>query len=354
MLFAKGTKVKFLHSKDEGFVMEQLNDGMVNVRLSGSDMVIPVFEEDLIRADEPVATPKPSGSKPAATPKKDIREEKKADLPEMQVQYAILKSQGIQLAAAPVFDAEGAASRYRLFLLNDTRSDAVFNATLSIKGRTPSNFNGKLNAHSTFAIGELRFEQLNDSPELNVNCWRLTTEGSGPVKTKTLKLKPKHFFKRPETAPLLNIPAYLFVLIPDLAAGQENKEEPGENLRTYTRKMARPQSTWLEDNVRSGHEVMEKATFVPEIDLHIENLRPNAKKMNASEIFRIQIQHFDAYLDKAIRLGVDRVFIIHGLGEGRLKDAIASRLLQTPEVVTFKNEFHPRYGFGATEVIFVE
>ncbi|RQH21817.1 hypothetical protein D5R40_31195 [Okeania hirsuta] len=49
---------------------------------------------------------------------------------------------------------------------------------------------------------------------------------------------------------------------------------------------------------------------------------------------------------------MERVFVIHGVGEGKLRNAIATRLIKYPEVVSFKNEFHPRYGFGATEIIF--
>jgi len=63
-------------------------------------------------------------------------------------------------------------------------------------------------------------------------------------------------------------------------------------------------------------------------------------------------KHFDRFIDKAIRLGVPRVYVIHGIGKGKLKNMIASRLIQIPEVQTFKNEYHPRYGWGATEVIF--
>jgi dsDNA-specific endonuclease/ATPase MutS2 len=49
---------------------------------------------------------------------------------------------------------------------------------------------------------------------------------------------------------------------------------------------------------------------------------------------------------------VDRIFVIHGVGEGKLRDVISTQLMQMTEVKSFKNEFHPRYGFGATEVIF--
>ncbi|WP_428409939.1 Smr/MutS family protein [Phaeodactylibacter xiamenensis] len=43
---------------------------------------------------------------------------------------------------------------------------------------------------------------------------------------------------------------------------------------------------------------------------------------------------------------------MHGIGKGKLRDSIASRLIQMPEVRSFRNEYHHRYGYGATEVIF--
>ena len=62
--------------------------------------------------------------------------------------------------------------------------------------------------------------------------------------------------------------------------------------------------------------------------------------------------HFQRFLDNAIKLGVPRVFVIHGVGEGKLREAIAARLAENPNVSKFKNEFHHKYGYGATEVIF--
>jgi len=33
-----------------------------------------------------------------------------------------------------------------------------------------------------------------------------------------------------------------------------------------------------------------------------------------------------------------------------LRDAIKNMLRNRPEVVRYKNEYHPKYGYGATEV----
>jgi len=93
-----------------------------------------------------------------------------------------------------------------------------------------------------------------------------------------------------------------------------------------------------------------RSNFNPEIDLHAEHLTDRWHKMNNAEILRLQLNAFDSYLHKAAQVGVPRVFIIHGLGKGRLRDEIASRLIQHPEVETFKNEYHPRYGF--TRMVF--
>ena len=76
--------------------------------------------------------------------------------------------------------------------------------------------------------------------------------------------------------------------------------------------------------------------------------------MSNAEIVRIQLAAFENYLNKAINLGVDRFFVIHGLGKGRLRNEIATRLLKHPQVQTFKNEYHAKYGYGATEVVLNE
>ncbi|MEL6142742.1 MAG: Smr/MutS family protein [Bacteroidota bacterium] len=60
--------------------------------------------------------------------------------------------------------------------------------------------------------------------------------------------------------------------------------------------------------------------------------------------------YFRNYLMRARQLGVERVYIIHGLGEGKLKKAIHKELRQVEYVKSFNNNYHPKYGNGATEV----
>jgi hypothetical protein len=346
MLFSVGTRVKFLHSRDEGVVTSLLDNGMVNVLLDDSDFEIPVFPDDLIR-DSDV-----SESKAAVKAKfvKGKQEDylKAPERPPIESQYTILKSFGIQLAFDPVLGPDGYARKYRMYLINDTSYDALFVFELYISGRLEIRHNSMLSHTSIFEIGELLFDQLNDNPEVRMDCWRITTQGTGSKMSKNLKIKPKLFFKKVKTAPFLNKQVHLFRLFERLT---EKINPQKEDLKQYTKKNIRPITNWT-NHKRLPHEVVEMAEFIPEIDLHIEQLVKDHLKLSNAEILNTQLHHFDNYIEKAIRLGVERVFIIHGIGKGRLRDAISSRLLQMPEVRTFRNEFHPRYGYGATEVIF--
>jgi dsDNA-specific endonuclease/ATPase MutS2 len=46
-----------------------------------------------------------------------------------------------------------------------------------------------------------------------------------------------------------------------------------------------------------------------------------------------------------------KVYLIHGLGTGRLREELHDMLRRHPRVRGFQNSHFPRYGFGATEVL---
>ncbi|MCB0572920.1 MAG: Smr/MutS family protein [Phaeodactylibacter sp.] len=349
MLFSIGTRVRFLHSKDEGVVTGLLDNGMVNVRLDGSDFEIPAFIDDLIRAESQPVSGAVIKAKIIQVP--DEPKKLRPDRPPIESQYTILKSLGIQLAFDPVLRPDGQAEKYRMYLINDTRYEALFTFELRLNGQVSMRQNGKLAQVTAYLLGDLLFDQLNDNPTVELDCWRITTQGTGSRMNKPLRIKPKQFFKNIRTAPILNRPVHLYRLFDNLKSDIGTAQE---DLKTYTMRSVRPAHAPVDMDIHEQmpHEVVEFAEFIPEIDLHIEKLTSNAHKLGNAEILRIQLSHFDAYLDKAIRLGVERVYIIHGVGKGRLRDAIASRLLQMPAVKTFRNEYHPRYGYGATEVVF--
>ncbi len=344
MLFAIGTRVKFLHTGDEGVVKSMLDGGMVSVYLPAEDMEIPAFPDDLIRAEKFMAHPV----------KAKIIEGKKAPAPpqpppmKIETQYAILKSYGIQLAFEPSGSAEPGNEKYAVYLLNDTKYDVLYAIKFLLNYRRPVPWDGKIAATSIVRLGEMLYDDLNESPEFEIECRWISTEGVDEPVFKSLKIKPKTFFSSLRTVPLLNQIAHLYRLFEKPEA---QKAAPQDDLSAYTKRHAKPVFTRSNLKMLDLHDSKEYSEFSPEIDLHIEKLLDNYQKLSNAEILAIQLSRFDDFLAKAILLGVKNVFVIHGVGEGRLRNEIATRLLQNPDVETFKNEYHPRYGWGATEII---
>jgi len=342
MLFAIGTQVRLKHTGDRGVITDILDSGMLQVRIEKSDMEIPVFEDDLERAEKMV-----SGF---GKLKKPFPESEKAKPDEYAPVYQSSfdpGERGLYLAFDPIQDSVNQV--YRVCLLNATNFEFITSAQLNTRIQKGQLIHRKMKAASVEYLFDILFDQLNDSLVFEFTCWKLTTAGTGRKNHKSLKVKPGQFFKKLKKAPLLDRSVHLYFLF----EGFTQQKKPEEDLKTYTQKKVRPiVYKPSKDQVHRHHDVQEYANFTGEIDLHVEKLFSRKGKMNNAEKLRLQLKHFDQFIEKAIRLGAPRVFIIHGIGKGKLRDIIASRLVQMPEVKTFKNEYHPKYGWGATEVIF--
>lgn len=347
MIFSKGTRVKLVHTGDVGDVVGMLENGMVMVKIDG-DFEIPVFAEDLANVDS-FYTNK-SSAKVIKTPDKPARPTTPPAPFTPKTQYEILTSQGIQVAFDPVLLDDGSVQKFVIYLLNDTAYDVVFNYEISFSSGRPQQTEGVLKSTSTQKTGEISYDQLNEAPQIFLEIWQITTAGKSEKQQKTLKIKAKQFFSKVATAPFLNRPVHLFKVFENFSA-EENSTN--EDLKNYTQRMVAPQKSRSSASKRFEiHDSKAYAEFIPEIDLHIEKLSDRHEKLSNGEIVRIQLAAFEKFMSKALHVGVNRVFIIHGVGEGRLRDEIATRLLKMPEVKSFKNEYHPRYGHGATEVEF--
>jgi hypothetical protein len=95
-----------------------------------------------------------------------------------------------------------------------------------------------------------------------------------------------------------------------------------------------------------------------EIDLHIEELLEDHSYMSNFDILQRQMQTCRMFIEKAIRLKVKKAVLIHGKGEGVLKNEIYTYLDRLENTRNVKIEFHEAsystYGpGGATEVRFL-
>jgi hypothetical protein len=86
-----------------------------------------------------------------------------------------------------------------------------------------------------------------------------------------------------------------------------------------------------------------------ECDLHFGQLVAYPKNYGSHQKLQIQLNEAQKTLEKARRAGIKKVILIHGVGQGRLKEEVHS-LLERMDRLTFFDASFAEYGSGATEV----
>ncbi len=89
-----------------------------------------------------------------------------------------------------------------------------------------------------------------------------------------------------------------------------------------------------------------------EIDLHLEQTQLTKGKIPSHDALFHQLDEFEKALDKAIAAGKFEFRVVHGLGKGKLKEEVFKLLDKHPQVKSYSNEYHSRYGYGSTIIYF--
>jgi hypothetical protein len=88
------------------------------------------------------------------------------------------------------------------------------------------------------------------------------------------------------------------------------------------------------------------------IDLHLDQKHVGKGKISPENALFYQLEEFEKAMDKAIAAGKLEFRVVHGLGKGKLKEEIYKLLDKHPDVKSYKNEYHSRYGYGSTIIYF--
>ena len=107
---------------------------------------------------------------------------------------------------------------------------------------------------------------------------------------------------------------------------------------------------YLDHNSQKAKDHIEPPRSV--VDLHIEKITDDWKTLSNYEILKLQLKTFEKYYDLALAHLQPGLVVIHGVGEGKLRDEIHDILRLKKEVKSFVNEYDPRFGYGATEIFF--
>ena len=88
------------------------------------------------------------------------------------------------------------------------------------------------------------------------------------------------------------------------------------------------------------------------VDLHLDETSSDYDMLSDNEKLDFQLKHLDKQISRAITGGAHSIEVIHGKGEGKLKDAVQAFLKKHPSVKSFHVLTDRRHDSGATEVFF--
>lgn len=339
MKFQIGDKVLLIHSNEEGEVVDIINKKMVTVDVGG--VQFPVYTDQIEFPYFKRFTEKKKEPQPRQKQYVDnIKKEKSSTIKQYNVE------KGIWLSFLPVFDKDifddDVVEYFRIYLVNNTETDFLFEYHLRYEGKSDFTLKNELHAFADFYIHDVLFEDLNDSPRFD---FEFTL--AQPDKKKadhfeaSFKIKPKQLFKRIEELLQKQEASFSCLLMetyPDKAVTEkfDMRKLQGAGYKVYDAGNAR-------QHIQSARSV---------IDLHIEKITNDWKGLNNFEILSLQLKEFEKYYELSILHLQPSLIVIHGVGEGVLRDEIHERLRNKKEVKSFVNQFHPLYGYGATEIFF--
>lgn len=337
MKYQIGDIVLILHSNEEGRVVDIINDKMLMVDVKGISFPVYMDQVDFPyfrRFTEKKLFP----AKKEKQFVDDIRKEK----PSQEKRTA----DGVWLTFLPIMDTDEfgdvVVEELKLHLINRTETPYRFVYELHFFGKPDFELKNTIQPFEDFYLHDVDFADLNDSPSFEFDFSLLQPDKKKAEHFESsVKLKPKQLFAKIEELKEKNQATFsqrLFENYPDKVI--EDTVEMG--------KLAAKGYKIYEASKARQH--LEPARSV--IDLHIEKLTDDYRRMSNYEIVSLQLKTFEKYYHLAVAHHQPSLIVIHGVGEGVLRDEIHDILRLKKEVKSFVNQYHPNFGYGATEIFF--
>lgn len=320
--FYIGQKVWLKHEQQLATVSDNSDNDIIYVIADG--MEIPVFAED-VDVDVPASD--------------GIHKERNEESSKSEEVISGNDRTEIKIVFEPIKNSEETTG-FKVYLINSTFELNKIKYSLYERDYLFFTHAFEAEPQKINFLHTLEFDQLNESPEIEVQIW----VGEKYFK-RNIRIKPKNFFNKLAFVQELNSDGYLFLL--ELANEQE-PEITDDKFELDTDKLKH----LMQNKAMKNKNVLQQSHAERVIDLHIEKIMKDFKALSNNDIVDIQLSYFQRALSAAMRSHLDHMFVIHGLGKGVLKNRIFDILRTYPGIKEFKNDYHPLFGWGATEIIF--
>lgn len=332
MKFSIGDKVLLKRTMEEAEVYGIISSSMVEVIFE--DTIFPIFTDEI---DHPYLH--------WFTQKKNVEKKILQELPtdkEFQVQVIL---DGFHLLFIPQYqllDMDEQVVKVKIYLLNGLKQDVSFQYGV-VNNYVDFKHQGQLYANQSFYVHDLDFEAISANPNFSILVSYLDEFKHNANAELLLKLNAKKFAQHLHESKMQGIPSFQYDLWPQKRQ-MRIKDTLQKPLSSKTTKATTP-------NLKPVHQKGYEHSYLPDIiDIHIEKLVPNYKGMNNAEILQLQLKHAIHAVEHAYAANKERITIIHGVGEGVLKDRLHDLLKKNTYVKHFNNNWQQQFGFGATAI----
>lgn len=334
MKFSIGDLIRVKNTGEEGKVVDLLDNDMVEVNINQT--TFPVYEDEIEHPYFHWFTQKQKSKKiSAATLIDNLPEEKKKKKHEL-VQF----TPGCSLQFLPVYEDDGiedVITKLKVYFINQTMYDIKVGYSCDFKQKNIFTHKAHILPYQSFYLHDISYADIQLMPDFSWEIYSMKEDFYFTFKD-SMKIKPKKLFELLQKMQFQNEPTFTL---------QIAEVKQAEHIQTIF------QNTEPEPAKDKDFWGVEKPCIKKEIDLHIEQLVKKHKYLDVFEIIQVQIEAFQKAMSDAILAQQDSLMIIHGIGNGKLKQEI-HKLLRTEyaHCCYFIHDYMPKYGMGATQVIF--
>ncbi|WP_341225106.1 Smr/MutS family protein [uncultured Arcticibacterium sp.] len=309
--FKIGDRVRMLRSSEEGIVVKIKGDFIDIETTDGFEL--PTMASELVIVAE------------AEKEYFNVSETKKSE----EVMERIIERNRVYKKQVSIAFEQINDFLLRPYFINETSKEISFVLSLSKNGEFLNFVTGNCASESETRI----YEDLKKEDFENWSKWKMDLvffekeKLNEPLRTIEFKLKATNLFKNKTDFPFSERTGFLRTI--SLAPKEDQVESP------------KPENPFYDVYAFNKTEIF---------DLHAEKLEIQSD--NPDVIFNKQKSYFTKKIDSAVADSLVELTVIHGVGNGHLKNFIHKHLASHEQVEWFKEAQKEKFGYGATLVHF--
>lgn len=334
MKYEVGDKIVVNATNEDGRVLEIMNEKMVMIEVRG--VKFPAYTDQI---DFPYfkmfTAPKPVVKKNIYVD--NVKREKTA--PKKKT------GDGIFLNFLPIYDKDifedDVVEKLKIYLINQNEDAYNFKYDLMFSGESSFTLKNTVEGLSDFYLHDVSFEDMGEGPKFEFEFSLKNEDKKKAIAHEVFfKINGKKLFKKIEETQQKNEASFMYELFTHYP--ERLKDEKLDLSMLGNTGFRLYDASKIKDYLPPARTV---------VDLHIEKLTEDETLSNY-EMLLLQLNTFEKYYDLAVSHKQKTLVIIHGIGEGKLREEIHDVLKLKKEVKSFVNQYHELYGYGATEIFF--